>query len=143
MTRNNILKTFKNALVNWNLMTASQKNLSENPINTYQPPVDGDWIRLYVGYGDVFGGELGGGIDIEGGIAFIDVFTHKGSGDIPGNTYAESLRDLFKDTDITYNDGLTTHTVPCQQVDIEPLGVEIEGNYNHTQVRVYFYNFVS
>lgn len=120
-------------------MDSDQKNLIEN--DSFQPPSEEDWIRLTIGYGDCFDGELGeGGISLEGGIAFIDIFVVKDKGDTAGNTYAESLRSLFRSKDITYLDGSTTHKVSCQLVDIEPLGVD--ENYSHTQVRVNFYNIV-
>lgn len=139
MNRNNINKVFYYTMSNWSLMTSTQKNLIEN--SDYEPPSDSDWVRMTLGYGDTFPGELGGGIDWEAGIAFIDVFVVKDKGDVAGNEYAESLRTLFKDNEISYTEGLTTYTVDCRNVDIEPLGVD--GDFNHTQVRVYFYNFVS
>lgn len=119
-------------------MTSAQKCLIEN--NEYQQPEDSDWMRMTLGYGDLFDGELGGGTSIENGLAFIDIFVVKDKGDVSGNVYAESLRSLFKDKDITYSEGSTVHRVRCGLVDVEPLGVD--GDYNHLQVRVKFENFV-
>lgn len=120
-------------------MSANQKNLIEN--DSYEPPTELDWIRLTLGYGDCFDGELGqGGISLESGIAFIDIFVVKDKGDTAGNIYAESLRSLFRSQSISYVEGSTTYRVYCQLVDIEPLGVD--ENYSHTQVRVKFENVV-
>lgn len=112
----------------------ASKSLSENA--DFIPPVSSPWLRLTLRYGDVFGGELGGGIDVEGGIAFIDVFMPKNTGDNVGLDYADDIRSLFKDTDLSYNG----KTVSCQKVDIDTIGGE--DDYYHHQVRVNFYNFV-
>jgi hypothetical protein len=133
MIRSSIRKAFVYKLTE-DFDSIESKDLVEN--REFVPPISSPWIRLTIRFGDVFDGELGGGIDIEGGIAFIDVFVPKNSGDNEGLDYSETLRSLFKDEDLTY-DGMV---VPCQKVDIETIGGE--DDYYHQQVRVHFYNFV-
>lgn len=139
MDHNDIHKIFYYNLSNWGQMTSSQKNLIEN--DEYTPPEASDWMRLTIGYGDEFGPELGdGGLSIESGIAFIDLFIVKDKGDTPGNIYADSLRNLFRRKDVTYSEGSTTYSLFCHSVDIEPLGIEDE--FSRIQIRVNFENFI-
>lgn len=140
MNRNDIFKVFYYTMSNWSLMSSAQKNLIEN--DEYTPPPDSDWVRMTIGYGDEFDGELGElGCSIEGGITFIDLFIVKDKGDTAGNIYAESLRSLFRRKDITYTEGSVIYSVFCKSVDIEPLG--IDGDYARIQVRANFDNIVS
>ena len=133
MKRSEIRKAFVLKLNEYDVIES--KDLIEN--REFDPPLDDPWIRLTIRFGDVFDGELGGGIDVEGGIAYIDIFVPKNTGDNVGLDYAEDLRALFKDKDITY-DG---KVVACQMVDIDTIGGE--DDYYHHQVKVNFYNFVS
>lgn len=133
MKRVDVRKTIVNHINQFTGITV--KSLVEN--QDFTPPLDKPSLRLTIRFGRAFGGELGGGVDIESGIAFIDIFVPKNTGDNASLEYAESLRDYCKDEDITYKG----NTVSFQIVDIEPVGVE-ENHYRH-QVRVNFYNFVS
>ncbi|GAF80483.1 unnamed protein product [marine sediment metagenome] len=131
MTREEIRKAFVSDLISWDGVIDAYKDLTEN--RKFEPPEDKTWVRLTLRYGESFVGELGvGGIDIEGGIAFIDIFTVVDKGDSEGNELGEDLRARYKKQDIG--------DVSCNEVSIHPLGSD--ELYSHTQVQVIFNNFI-